>query len=76
MVTFSLGELEKIHLALDMAGRFVRGEVYHGDKPDVLLQEFHTLLDKVRDSRGKETYTMESEHNLSAPSVVDASDRA
>ncbi|MFY0544629.1 hypothetical protein [Brevibacillus sp. H7] len=72
MVSFSLGDLEKIHLAIDMAQRFVRGETYHGDKPQMLLHEFDMLLEKVRDYRHDETYTMESEHNLSAAKTVDA----
>ncbi|GAA4717364.1 hypothetical protein [Brevibacillus fulvus] len=60
MTTFNLGDLEKIHLALDMAQRFVRGEKYHGDKPQVLLQEFDQIKEKVHGDRYRQTYAMEA----------------
>lgn len=69
---FELADLEKLHLALDMAQRFIRGENYHGDKPQVLLQDFDRMLEKVRDLRHEATETMESSHRLSDASVQDA----
>lgn len=72
MESFQLGDLEKIHLAFDMAQRFVRGEQYHGDKPQVLLQDFDQMMEKVRDMRHKATSTMENSHRLIDTSVQDA----
>lgn len=72
MASFDLGELEKLHLALDMAQRFVRGESYHGDKPQVLLQEFDRMMEKVRDFRHTETYSMERANGLDGGGVQDA----
>jgi len=72
MASFSLADLEKIHLALDMAQRFVRGETYHGDKPQMLLQEFNTLMKTVQQTRQQETYAMEDQHRLSSANVEDA----
>ncbi|WP_139491344.1 hypothetical protein [Brevibacillus dissolubilis] len=72
MVTFELADLEKIHLALDMAQRFTRGEKYHGDKPQLLIQQFDQLMEKVRDARHVETYQMENDHMPDAKSVQDA----
>ncbi len=72
MTRFELADLEKIHLAVDMARRFVRGESYHGDKPQVLLQEFDRLMQKVHDQRQSETFTMENDHHLGSNSVQDA----
>jgi hypothetical protein len=60
MDSLTLGDWEKIHLAIDMAQRFIRGESYHGDKPQVLLQEFDSLLEKVRDVRHTATYLLEN----------------
>lgn len=71
MDSFTLGDWEKIHLAIDMAQRFIRGEVYHGNKPQVLLQEFDGLMEKVRDVRHAETYAMET-HSLLDGRVDDA----
>jgi len=69
---FELSDLEKIHLALDMAQRFVRGEQYHGDKPQVLLQDFDRVMEKVRDLRHSETLAMENDHRLDDKTVMDA----
>jgi hypothetical protein len=71
MDCFTLGDWEKIHLAVDLAQRFIRGEVYHGDKPQVLLQEFDSLLEKIRDVRHAETYALE-DRSLLDRSVRDA----
>ena len=72
MQQFELSDLEKIHLALDMAQRFVRGEEYHGDKPQVLLQDFDRMTEKVRDLRHEATETLENSHHLSDSTVQDA----
>lgn len=72
MQSFTLGDLEKLHLALDMAARFVRGEKYHGDKPQVLLQDFERIMEKVRDLRRDITYARENRSLLSGHDVQDA----
>jgi|GEM_PF-1142960 len=72
MTKFDLADLEKIHLAVDMAERFIRGESYHGDKPQVLLQEFDRLMEKVRDERHRATMQLEDDHRLASKTVEDA----
>jgi len=69
---FSLADLEKIHLALDFAQRFVRGEQYHGDKPHVLLTDFDRVMEKVRDLRHEQTLAMENDNRLANKTVYDA----
>lgn len=69
---FELSDLEKLHLALDMAQRFVRGEDYHGDKPQVLLQDFDRMLEKVRDLRHEATTALEASSHPLDSTVQDA----
>ncbi|MGD8192266.1 hypothetical protein ACQCN2_20035 [Brevibacillus ginsengisoli] len=69
---FELSDLEKLHLALDMAQRFIRGEGYHGDKPQILLQDFDRMLEKIRDLRHEATEELEQFHHLIDTSVQDA----
>ncbi|UFJ41580.1 hypothetical protein LOK74_03345 [Brevibacillus humidisoli] len=72
MSQFDLSDLEKIHLALDMAQRFVRGESYHGDKPKVLLLEFERIKERVHEKRRALTQSVENAHRLTDESVQDA----
>lgn len=71
MEKFDMGDLEKIDLAVDMAQRFIRGEAYHGDKPQVLNQEFDRLTEKVRGYRRQATENRESNNWIGDKTVQD-----
>ncbi|WP_126425598.1 hypothetical protein [Brevibacillus marinus] len=72
MPLFDGSDLEKIHLALDMAQRYVRGEQYHGDQPQVLLQDFEQMKKRVQERRRELTQMVEQAHRLTAARPEDA----
>lgn len=72
MPLFELSDLEKIHLALDLAQRYVRGEQYHGDKPQVLLHDFEKIKARVQERRRELTQAIEQTHGWTDAPPQDA----